>query len=299
MSYESTEILLIGSKCYHKFEKLSNVSVRKCEMKLIYDDVKKTSTWYHVVHFREALNDASLRAFDSVQCALNQQNEIQSIREQLPGPVLVSLYTISSDVSWFTLQNLISNVIMYVCKLTKMSVVNSVLLSGKNGAKSFCEHVAAISYLSTSTHNNNNSLSFVHLNRFTLKSVKLLKNKNRLLAKQLISLFDVIKYQFFDKKSTKKGSGSKTIGGTTGTSLNARNSSTSITAVNPVFVRYACTECRLRNFVERFVNAEYGMLHFLFCKAYTSTDVAQNIRNLCIFNSDLEEILMDAIECTL
>lgn len=254
---ETTTIIAVP--CFHRFDRLAGINVRKCEFKLATD-----GRWYHVVHFKEPVADAFFRWWSSVRCVHNARNEVAEIWERVSSVAVSSLYSIGPDAHRQVLRLLTVHVTKYVVNLVKDEIVNLVLCcSPASVGRAFLENVGSVIYA-------NNELSFMQMNRFTLKSVATYKRKSKVkvLRKQLANAFVVLKCMYFAKKAKRVESTAATAGPSSSA---------------------ACVEtCKLKGFTERFLYADYGKLHWFFCRVYNPANTIENLLQLCRVLDDTE-----------
>lgn len=151
---------IIGVPCFHRFERLAGVNVRKCEFKWARDNC-----WYHVVHFKDPLVDAYFRHWPSVRCVYNAKNEVTEMWERVSSVAVSSLYNIGPDAHRRVLHLITVRVALYVVNLVKGEIINLALCGPPASVgRTFMENVGSVIYA-------DGTIAFMQMNRFALKSV--------------------------------------------------------------------------------------------------------------------------------
>lgn len=213
-----TEMIIFGIPCFHRIDKLNNFSISKCEYKLV------NGSWWHVIHFREGLQKNELKYFESYVTpdyviGRNDRYEIIRFEERLNSLPTTTLLNLSMDSSHEMVAKCVNYLITYIVSYTGDYMVNDLIRAQGNQGTSTLLQTFVVCHDS----------SLAYTNHYLA-----VENKNtKVLMKQMLEIFNILKMFLFTKKKTKS--------------------------------KVHCPNCKLKSFYERFIHYDYVGVHKVFC----------------------------------
>lgn len=222
--------ITITLKCFHDTDYVYKYEIAKCVIKQVGDK------FYHVIYLKKGIEDTPFKFLKSLDYHyIESSNMVDEVWEQVKNIPLSSIYSIESIINPILLNDIVTQMIQTICIVTLENCVYLQLIhQTPHMIKSFLRD-------NTSIIQKNNSYSYSHLYRITMR--KLVKTSNKklytTLSIQMYNIITLIKLLHYQKLSSKESKYS---------TLNS------------------CKNCKLLGYCSRFQNINHLDLHTLICR---------------------------------